>query len=180
MGPSQVESVRASICIRRWLDHDPECTVTFCWASGHSGIKLNDEVNVMAKEASEKLKQPKFKSIAFAKWANTQRQLYTWHNMMHNAKYHGRGLSSGSCRDNNKPEFDQVRYTSKNWFLKPGNDTLNGERHKATAKLVRLLTNHVSIGEFRDRFNLDGPRTCHACELKVLDTREYMIYECSG
>ena len=57
---------------------------------------------------------------------------------------------------------------------------MNGERRKATAKLVRLLTNHAPIGEFRDRFNLDGPRVCHACELKVLDTREHMVYECNG
>ena len=180
MGPSQVESVRASICLRRWLDHDPECTVTFCWAPGHSGVKLNDEVNVMAKEASEKLEQPKFKSLAFSKWANTQRQLYTWRNMMHNTKYRGKGLPNGPRRNGTKPEFDQVRHTSTNWFLRPGKDILNGERHKATAKLVRLLTNHTPIGEFRERFNLEGPRICHACELKVPDTREHMVYECSG
>ena len=55
MGPSQVESVRASICICKWLNNDPECTVTFYWVPGHLGIKLNNEVDVMAKEASEKL-----------------------------------------------------------------------------------------------------------------------------
>ena len=180
MGLSQVESVRASICIRKWLDHDPERTVTFCWSPDHSGIKLNNEVDALAKEASEKHEQPKFKSLAFAKWANTQRQLYTWRNMMHSSKYRGHGLPNGPRRDNVKPEFDQVRHTSKNWFLQPGKDTLNGERHKATAKLVRLLTNHTPIREFRDRFNLDGPRLCHACDLKVPDTREHIVYECSG
>ena len=106
MGLSQVESVRASISIRRWLDHDPERTVTFCWAPSHSGIKLNDEVDVMAKEASEKLEQPKFKSLVFAKWANTQRQLYTWRNMMHNPKYHEKGLPNGLRWDGVKLEFD--------------------------------------------------------------------------
>ena len=108
MGLSQVESVRASICICRWLDYDPEHTVTFCWTPSHSGIKLNDKVDVMAKEASEKLEQPKFKSLAFAKWANTQRQLYTWCNMMHNTKYCRQGLSNGPRHNGVKPEFDQI------------------------------------------------------------------------
>ena len=57
---------------------------------------------------------------------------------------------------------------------------MNGKRHKATAKLVRLLTNHMSIGKFRDHFNLDGPRTCHVCEMKVSDTQKHMVYKCSG
>ena len=100
--------------------------------------------------------------------------------MMHNTKYRGKSLLNGPHRDDVKPEFDQVRHTSKNWFLKLGKDTLNGKHHKATAKLVRLLTNHVPIGEFRDHFNLDGPQICHACELKVPDIQEHMVYECSG
>ena len=82
--------------------------------------------------------------------------------------------------DNQGGIFLAVNPAHDRRLKRPGKDTLNGERHKATAKLVRLLTNHAPIGEFRDRFNLDGLRICHACDLKVPDTREHMVYECGG
>lgn len=59
-------------------------------------------------------------------------------------------------------------------------DTLNGDKPKAMAKLVRFLTKHTPIGEFRDKFNLEGPPRCHACELNIPKTRDHMVYECRG
>ena len=61
-----------------------------------------------------------------------------------------------------------------------------GTNHRQYARLVRILTKHFPCGEFRTRFNKDGPIYCSCFSVRqtnnsrkgVLETRNHILYEC--
>ena len=97
---------------------------------------------------------------------------------MYSRKYRGHELPH--THHNRKQDFDQIKHTKNNWFFNPKNNKKAGDKLKATARLTRLLTNHTSIGKFRQRFNLEELTTCYACDENKLETRNHIIFECTG
>jgi hypothetical protein len=46
------------------------------------------------------------------------------------------------------------------------------------ARFCRCITGHAPIGEYRSRFNIDGPVNCD-CGLGILETRRHILGQCS-
>ena len=97
---------------------------------------------------------------------------------MHSRKYREQGIPH--THHNGRPDFDMIKHTKKNWFFNPNKQFDHGDKTKATARLVRTLTGHAPIGAFKERFNLEGPQKCHACNKNVTETRNHIVFECSG
>ena len=51
-----------------------------------------------------------------------------------------------------------------------------GMDNRHCARVTRVMSNHLPCGEFRTRFNKEGPTDCKCGG--GLDTREHIIYDC--
>ena len=92
-------------------------------------------------------------------------------------KYQKQGISH--THHNKRSDFNIIKHTKKNWFFNPNKQYNYSDKTKATARLVRILTDHAPIGAFRERFNFKEPQKCHACNKNITKTRNYIVFECS-
>ncbi|KAI0821338.1 hypothetical protein BC629DRAFT_1730271 [Irpex lacteus] len=174
--PGQRDKLWACSFIRAFLDGNPDRRIGLHWVPGHVGIKQNEDIDKLAKEATE-LDQPNHTTLSVAKQNIDAAALKLWQGMMREPRYAGHQnlIKLG--------EHKHVRPVAKqHWWLR----TLGGADNrdclsKTTghtelyARATRLISGHMPIGEYRKDFKLDGRTTC-ACGSP--DTREHMLTNC--
>ena len=182
-GASQIRAVQASRQVKKFIDGNPSRKVYFLWVPAHVGIELNEKVDKLAKKGARTRKHPNKTSLAFAQQLNKQAQLDNWRQLMSSRKYRGKGLPQGKSQaevHELNTELTAIKHSAKSWFLRKGHDNTSGDKPRNLARLVRFLTNHAPIGSYRERFNKEGQQICMACDKKVMETRDHMVYECPG
>ncbi|KAI0070801.1 hypothetical protein K474DRAFT_1564735, partial [Panus rudis PR-1116 ss-1] len=164
-GPSQMVSIMAAKSARSFLQRSAEHKIFISWCPSHTGIVQNEFVDQSAKEAME-LPQPDFVSYSIARQRFTARAIDGWRKLLENASYRGH---------HNLARIHDLRKcgpsAKQNIFLRQW-----GKSNYHFARLTRFLSGHFPHGEFRQRFNIEGPRNC-ACG-HALETRDHILYDC--
>lgn len=110
--------------------------------------------------------QPDVLSSSAARSRIVERMHKAWRRLAEHVQYRGHHLLV--------PEVYRTKLShtaSSNPFLKKA-----GHDSRLFARFVRFLTGHAPIGEFRDRFKLDGPVDC-LCGHPV-ESIQHIIWEC--
>lgn len=175
-GPSSLEAIRSCTSVRKILKQFPQLVINFCWFPAHlkdgggfGGVtNFNDHVDEKAKEALEE-PQPAYVSLAMAKQRLMARAKKQWTESTLKPKYIGKHYlhTAGS----NTSKYTEIKVGKHGFLSKHGE-----QQNFKSAKLVRFLTGHFPHGEFRSRFNLEGPVNC-ACGGGV-ETREHILLRC--
>lgn len=132
-------------------------------------VSRNDYVDRAAQRAAETGAPAPFTSFAVARMKVTQRLYQAWHEAMDSRKYRGHSMLLRQ-KDTGK----SIKHTAKHWLLRRA-----GRKRRLFARAARFISGHFPHGEYRDRFNKDGPRHC-LCDAQnpKYETRDHILYEC--
>ncbi|THG92542.1 hypothetical protein EW026_g8391 [Hermanssonia centrifuga] len=147
--------------LRRFLCESPEHLITLHWCPAHVGVPQNEFVDQLAKSGLKR-RSPDYRSFAFAAQMSTANMYQAWR------------AAPGNM--------------GKNWLCPAGGFPLSHTAKSPlianfgklaasiTARITRVVTGHLPIGEFRQKFNFDGPKKCLCGQ--PLETRNHMLFDC--
>ncbi|GJE91423.1 hypothetical protein PsYK624_075730 [Phanerochaete sordida] len=154
-GPSALQSVLASQRVKVFLDRHPRHYVRVFWVPSH----------VHSRAAAKDPAQPPFVSWAAARAAVTAAAAAEWQQLMKDQTYRGHSNLLKQA------EHRLIVPSSRHHLL-----AKYGGNSRKYARITRFLTNHMPSGEFRAKFNREGPRDCLCTG--VAETRSHILYEC--
>jgi hypothetical protein len=136
------------------------------WAPGHTGIRGNEHVDLLAKSAATLTTPAPIVSstISWAKEASNVRASQEWSR---------RWLDQS--RNNHAAVALRTPPSMKPWRL--FRENCSGPRH-ITTRLIQVITGHAFFGNYYRRFRPSDPTAC-LCGQTALQTREHIICECS-
>ena len=142
------------------------------WVPGHVGIQQNEAIDAMAKEAAE-MAQPRRTTFSVARENLEATALRKWHTLMRDTGYSGHHSLIKS------DEHVRVKAKAKqHWWIRSiggASAIKNTGQARIYARATRLISGHMPIGEYRQRFHLEGRTHC-VCGKP--DTREHMLNDC--
>ena len=162
---AQMCAIMACSRLRTFLQRSPEHHICIHWCPSHLGIHPNEFVDERAKEAL-RLEPSNIVSLSAARSRVVERMHAAWRSQAARPAYRGHHLMVPEAY------YAKLSHTSRgNPFLKAA-----GADSRLFARLTRFLTGHAPIGDFRDRFHLDGPVDClcgHPTE-----SIHHIVWEC--
>ncbi|GJE96989.1 hypothetical protein PsYK624_131990 [Phanerochaete sordida] len=172
-GPSARHAILASQTVKSFLDRHPRHRVDVYWVPSHVehagcgsfATQLNEYVDRLANAAAKRVAQPELTSWAAARSAVTSQAVAAWHRQMCSVDYRGH---SNLLR---KSEHKLIVPSKRHLLL-----SKYGASNLQYARVTRFMTGHYPSGEYRAKFNKDGPRTCLCAG--VPETRDHTLYEC--
>lgn len=163
-GPAQLLAVAACESVRPWLEASKQHKIHLWWCPGHFDVPGNVAVD---KEAGMGTSEPSNAvSFAYARQQITAQAYQAWRKDMTRPQY--REHHNMMAED----EFKQCKHTATTWHLKAA-----GRSCRKMAQLTRFMSGHFPHGEFRERFHLDGQRTCW-CGSVGTETRNHIWFDC--
>lgn len=162
-GPGQMLAIQAARSVRTFLQANPCRKLHLHWCPAHCDIDANELVDKLAKKASYQPQPPHISMTeALSKLEQKERNLYH-KNTARNTKILGENSLTGcegfSTKTRKHPLFSR-------W----------GNNSAEFARATRFLSGHCPIGEYRERFNLEGPVDC-ICGAPI-ETREHLVFDC--
>ncbi|GJE97286.1 hypothetical protein PsYK624_135020 [Phanerochaete sordida] len=172
-GPSARQAVLASQHVKSFLDRHPRHRVDVYWVPSHVerggcgsfATQMNEHVDRLANAAAKAAPQPEFVSWAAARSIVTAEATAAWHRQMGSVEYRGR---SNLLR---KSEHKLIVPSKRHHLL-----SRYGASNAQYARVTRFMTGHYPSGEYRAKFNKEGPRTCLCTDAP--ETRDHTLYEC--
>ncbi|OCH90074.1 hypothetical protein OBBRIDRAFT_696197, partial [Obba rivulosa] len=162
---AQMCSILACARVREFLRRSNTHHVHIHWCPSHVGIVPNEFVDGEAKEALRE-DAPHDVSISAARSDIIERMRGAWRAQAEQVTYRGRHLALPS------------KYWRNPSHTLRGNPFLArmGGDARLFARFTRVVTGHAPVGDFRERFHLDGPVDClcgHAVE-----SIQHILWQC--
>jgi hypothetical protein len=143
-----------------------DLSIQVSWAPGHTGIRGNEHVDLLAKSAATLTTPAPLVSstISWAKEASKVRASQEW-----------RRRWLDKPRINHAAVALRTPPSTKPWRL--FRENCSGPRH-ITTRLIQAITGHAFFGNYYSRFRPSDPTAC-PCGQTPRQTREHIICECS-
>ncbi|KAF7792255.1 hypothetical protein EIP86_003291 [Pleurotus ostreatoroseus] len=158
-------SILACERVRDLLSRLPSAQVHVHWCPSHCNIVPNEFVDEQAKAALE-LDPPDTVTLSAARSRIVDRMLSRWRKDAEHPRYRGHHFMVPNRY------LEQLSHTARgNPFLRAA-----GKDSRLFARLTRFLTGHAPVGEFRLRFNLEGPVDCLCGH--GLESIHHIVWQC--
>lgn len=165
--PKRVNPLWISLLQRTKLLRDMGCSVCFTWIPGHSGIKLNEIADKLAKNG---LLGDPYPTIL----PTTNQKVYSMLRYRRNCEFQA-WLKANITQSGweHAPPRDIFRSAKPNTRLSRS----TGPARKVQIQLFRIRTGHTRLRQHRHRFKMDDEENCRLCESKP-ETAMHLFLEC--